>query len=278
MNLNFLQSIVIGFVSGLAEMLPVSAEAHRTLLRTFFGVESEDAVFRLLVHMACLIALNWHYSGTVLDLRRTNHLMKIPPRRRKRPVEMASANTVRLLRTAVTVMLVFRAGTMALSFIAGKLNLLPVGLVISGGLLFLPAIYRSGNMDARNMPKGNGLVMGIGGGLGVVPGISPVAGALSLGQWSGVDRQFALKFAHILLIPALGIQMVFDLIDIVMGGAAPFSGLGLLASLVGAVCAGFGCHYGLKLMEQLARTKGFTLFAYYSWGMALLCFVLFLMI
>ncbi len=278
MNLNFLQSILIGFVSGLAEMLPVSAEAHRTLFRTVLGVDSEDAVFRLLVHMACLIALNWHYSGTVLDLRRTNHLMKIPPRRRKRSLDMASANTVRLLRSAVIVMLVFRAGTMTLSFIGGKLNLLPVGLIISGSLLFLPAIYRSGNMDARNMPKGNGHLMGVGGGLGVLPGISPVAGAMSLGQWSGVDRQYALKFAHILLIPALGVQMVFDLIGIFTGGAAAFSGFGLLTALVGAVAAGFGCHYGLKLADQLARTVGFTVFAYYSWGMALLCFVLFLMI
>ena len=169
MNLNLIQSIVLGFVSGLAEMLPVSAEAHRALLYTFFGVESEDAVFRLMVHTACLIALNWHYSGTVLDLRRTNHLMKLPPRRRRQSVDMASANTVRLLRTAVTVMLCFRAGTTVLRFISGKLNLLTLGLVLSGALLFLPAIYRSGNMDARNMPRGNGLVMGIGGGMGVLP-------------------------------------------------------------------------------------------------------------
>lgn len=278
MNLNILQSLIIGFVSGLTEMLPLSSEAHRTLLRTFFGVEREDAVFCLLVHTACLIALNLHYSPLVLDLRRTNHLMKIPPRRRKHPLDMASANTVRLLRSAVTVMLVFRAGTMVLSFMGQKLNLLTLGLVISGALLILPAIYRSGNMDARNMPKVNGLLMGIGGGLGVLPGMSGVAGAMSLGQWSGVDRVFAVKFAHMLLIPAMGIRMVFDLVDIVMGGAAAFSGMGLLVALAGAVAAGFGCRYGLKWMEHLAKTSGFTTFAYYNWGMALLCFVLFLMI
>ena len=278
MNLNFLQSILIGFVSGLAEMLPVSAEAHRTVLRTFFGVGAEDAVFRLLVHLACLVALNWHYSGLILDLRRTNHLMKIPPRRRKRPVEMSSGNTVKLLRNAVTVMLVCRIGTMALSFMADKLNLLPVGLVISGAMLLLPAIYRSGNMDARNMPRMNGLVMGFGGGLGVVPGISPVAGAMSLGQWSGVERSFALKFAHILLLPTLGVQILFDLFSIFTGGAAAFSGLGLLSAILGAAAAGFGCRVGLKLMEKLAQTTGFTLFAYYNWGAALLCFSLFLMI
>lgn len=278
MNLNFLQSIVIGFVSGLTEMLPVSPEAHRTLLRTFFGVETEDAVFRMLVHIACLMALALHYSGTVGELRRANRLMKIPPRRRKRPLRMSEANTVRLLRTAIMAMLVLRAGTMALSFVAGRLNWLCVGLVISGALLILPAIFRSGNMDARNMPKFNGLLMGIGAGLSVLPGISPVAGAMSLGQWQGVDRSFAMKFAHILLIPVLAVGIGFDLVDIVMGGAAAFSFSGLLSAIAGAVAAGFGCRYGLRLMEKLDTNRGFTPFAYYSWGMALLCFALFLMI
>lgn len=278
MNLNFLQSLVMGFVSGLAEMLPVSAEAHRTLLHTFFGVESEDAVFRLLVHTSCLIAVALHYSSTIAELRRANRLMKIPPKRRKRPLNMADGNTVRLLRTAMTAMLVLRSGTMVLQFVSEQLNLVCIGLVIGGIFLILPAIFRSGNMDARNMPKLNGLLMGIGAGMSVLPGISPVAGAMSLGQWRGVDRQFAMKFAHILLIPVLGIGLVFDLVDIVMGGAAPFSFLGLLSAIAGAVATGFGCHYGLKLMDRFAATRGFTLFAYYSWGMALLCFVLFLMI
>ena len=278
MNLKFLQSIVIGFVSGFAEMLPVSAEAHRTLLRTFFGVEGDDAVFRFLVHTACLIVLALHYSGTVGTLRRANHLMKISPKRRKRPLSMSDANTVRLLRNAMTVMLVLRAGTLVLRPMGESLSLVCIGLVISGAMLILPAMFPNGNMDARNMPKLNGMLMGIGGGLAVVPGVAPVAGAMSPGQWRGVDRSFAMKFAHMLLIPGLLIGMVFDLVSAFTGGAAGFSFVGLLIALVGAVASGFGCHYGLMLMEKLVSLRGFTAFAYYNWGMALLCFTLFLMI
>ena len=276
--MNFLQSLIMGLVSGFAEMLPVSAEAHRTLLRTFFGIGAEDAVFRLFVHLACLITLNLFYSNDILELRRANHLMKIPPRRRKKPLDMAAANSVKLLHTAVTVMIVFRLFTMVLSFIGGKLNLLPAALIVNGSLLLIPGLVRSGNMDSRNMPKMNGFLMGVGAGLGVVPGISPVGGALSLGLWQGVDRRYGLKFAHILLIPALGVEMIFDVISMIMGGAAAFSGMGLLIAIAGAIAAGIGCHFGLKLMHFLAQKTGFTLFAYYSWGAALLCFVLFLMI
>lgn len=278
MNLNFLQSILMGFVSGLAEMMPVSAEAHRALLRTFFGVEGEDAVFRLLIHISCLTVLTLHYSDTVLELRRAGRLMRIPPKRRKRPLEISSANTVRLLRTAVTAMAVLRAGTLALQFVADRLSLLSIGLVITGILLFLPAVCRSGNMDSRNMPKVNGLLMGIGAGMSVLPGISPVAGAMSLGMRQGVDRGFALRFAHLLLMPVLLIQCGFDLISIFTGGAAAFSFSGLLYALAGAIAAGFGCRCGLELTDRLVRSVGFVPLAYYSWGMALLCFTLFLMI
>lgn len=278
MNLNFLQSILMGIVSGLAEMLPVSAEAHRTLLRTFFGTGPEDAVSSLLIHMACLIAINWHYRNEIMDLRRTNYLMKIPPRRRKRPVDMSAANTVRLLRSATATMVVFRLFTLALSSLGNKLYLLSPVLIVNGLLLLIPGLVRSGNMDSRNMPRMNGLLMGLGGGMGVLPGISPLGAALSLGLWRGVDRSYALRFSYILLIPGLGMQILFDAVRIFTGGAAAFSGLGLLSALIGAIAAGIAAGWGIRIMNSLAQRSGFTGFAYYSWGTALLCFSLFLMI
>lgn len=278
MNMNFLQCLVMGFVSGLTEMLPISAEAHRAILGTFFGVDSEDAVFRLLIHFACLVALWLFYRNDIQELQRANELMKIPPRRRKRPLDPAAANTVKLLRSAAAVMIVLRLFTIALAFIGDHLNYLSIPLILNGILLLSPSLVRTGNMNSRNMPRIYGVLMGLGGGLGVVPGISPVAGAMSLGHWRGVDRQYGLRFAHLLLIPGLAIRMVFDLIGIFMGGAAAFSGVGFLAAVAGAVAAGIACNLALKLMNFLSQHGGFSGFAYYSWGTALLCFVLYLMI
>lgn len=278
MNLNILQSVLMGIVSGLAEMLPVSAEAHRALMRTFFGIDSEDAVFSLLIHTACLIAINWHYRNEIMDLRRTNYLMKIPPRRRKRPVDMSAANTVRLLRSATATVVVIRLFTPALSEVGSKLHLLAPVLILNGLLLLVPGLVRSGNMDSRNMPRMNGVLMGIGCGMGVLPGISPLGATLSLGLWRGVDRAYALRFSYILLIPGLGMQILFDVLRIFTGGAAAFSGPGLLSALIGATAAGISASWGIRIMNSLAQRTGFAGFAYYSWGAALLCFSLFLMI
>ena len=57
MNLSWLQSAMMGFVSGFSEPLPMSAEAHRGLLRQCFGVESEGPLFLLMCHIAVLAVI-----------------------------------------------------------------------------------------------------------------------------------------------------------------------------------------------------------------------------
>lgn len=276
--MNLLQSLWMGLVSGFAEMLPVSAEAHRTLFRLFFDIPAEDPLFRFLVHGGILVALNLAYSGEILALRQASHLMKISPRRRKKPLDPGYATMVKLLKSATLVMVLCRCLTMPLAFLGKQLNYLAFPLVVNGILLLLPSLLPSGNMTGRNMPRIFGLSLGLGAGLGVVPGISPLGATVSIGQCQGVERGYCLKFAHILLIPTLGVEMVFDLVDLCTGGAVAFSALGLFGAILGAIAAGVGAFWGIRWMKQLAQGNGFGPFAYYSWGLAICCFALFLMI
>lgn len=277
MTMNWFQSLIIGFVSGLTEILPVSAEAHRAVLCTLFGV-SGDGMFRLLVHIACLLSLRGYLRNELSQLRRASRLMAIPPRRRKKPLITADANTVRLLRTSMVVLVLCRIPAFFLDDIRDRLNLLPAGLIFTGILLLIPRISRTGNMDSRNMPRINGLIMGLGGGLGGIPGFSAMGCAMSLGQWQGVDPQYALKFGCFLLIPGLMCHIVTDMIAIISGGFGGLSIAVLLSILPGAAAAFFGCRVGLRTMKSLSAANGYSAFSYYCWGLAMLCFALFLTI
>jgi undecaprenyl-diphosphatase len=278
MNLNFFQSLLIGFVSGVTQILPVSSDAHRSILNILSGIDQEDAVFRLLVHTACLIAV-WSYYGRDLRiLSRTNQMMKIPPKRRKKPLDTAQANTVRLLKTASVMVIICRFLTMGLQYFRTRLDLLPIGLLITGCLLLVPSLVRNGNMDSRNMPRFNGILMGIGSGLGFIPGFSSVGCAMSLGQWQGVDRSFAFRFACYLLVPVLGCHIVSDLLSLIGGNAAAFSFAGLLSAAAGAAASGFGCSLALQFLDKTVKQVGLTAFSYYCWGCALVSIALYLCI
>ena len=275
MNMSLLQGLVMGFVSGFAELLPISAEAHRSLLLTFFGLK-EDAVFCLIIHLSCLLAVVWGNRNEILKLRRTSHLMKVPPKRRRHQPDMPTVYTVRLLRISLVFLILPKLFTMQLGFIQSSLNILAFTLILNGIVLLIPSLVRNGNKDSRNMPRMDGVLMGLCAGLSVIPGISQVGAAVSAGIARGVERFYALRFAYILMIPGLIIRLVFDLIAIIAGGAAAFSCGGLIVCVAGAVAAHIGCRIAMRFMRFLAFSQGYSSFAYYCWGAGLLCFILFL--
>lgn len=273
--MSFLQSLMMGFVSGFAELLPISAEAHRALLCTLFGLESEGGVFRLLVHMAALAVVIWGCKDEIRHIRRVRRLIKLPPRRRKTQPDPATLYTIRLLRSATILMVVLKVFSLGLSVVGQRMNLLAIALTFNGILLILPAMVRTGNKDSRNMLRVDGFAMGLGAGLSAVPGISAVGASLSLGTARGVDRNYALRFVYLLMIRVLAVELVLDLVLLVTASQS-IAMMDVVFALVGGVCAAGGSFLGMKLMRSIASFSNFSGFAYYSWGAALFCFILFL--
>lgn len=277
MNLNIVQSLVMGFVSGLAEMLPVSAEAHRGLLRTFFGVESEGALSILLIHLACLVVLAIHNRTELGQLREASKQLRLPPRRRTHQPRLSVANTLRLLKGSVPVVVLLRLLAVPLSSLSERLWVLALVLALNGALLFLPCVVRSGNKDSRNMPRVDGMLMALGAGASAVPGISTVGAAASLGMIRGVDRRYALRFAQHLLMFSLLASCCLDAVMLVMGGLH-LETAAIVSAAAGAVCAGVGSWLGLKIVGAINRAGGFANFCYYSWGLALICMALYVFV
>lgn len=275
MNINLLQSLLMGLVSGVCELLPISAEAHRGLMRLCFGLESEGAVFLLLCHIAVLTVLVVAFQHDIARLRRASRLMKSGRRRRHQQPDLVSACTLRHFQTAALIVVVCRVFSRSLSFAENRMYLLCVALLVNGLLLWLPNLLRSGNKDARNMLRLDSVLMGLAGGLSAIPGISLVGAALSVGVVRGIDRRFALRFSCMLLIPALAVNVVLDLLAVIAAGTVP-GFVGILTAIAGAACAAAGSWAALRIMQALSGGSGYTGWSYYCWGMALLCFVLFL--
>ena len=85
-----------------------------------------------------------------------------------------------------------------------------------------------------------------------------------------------MSWAMLLSIPALCIMCVFDIVGIA-GGVAVVSGFSVIAgyilAAIGAFIGAYICVFFLKTLVSRMNMAGF---AYYSWGVALLIIVLFL--
>ena len=279
MKISWLQSAVLGFVSGVSEPLPVSAEAHRAVLGRLFGADGFSPLLMLCCHLASLAVLLLMGGLELKRLRRTAKILKTPKRRRKANPELNSAGTLKLLRTALPIALAGRLLSVWLSPIGGKLYLLTLTLILSGVILHIPTHMRTANKDGRHLEKKDGSVMALGYALSAIPGVSGVGSAVSLGLIRCTELRYAVRFAWILHCAGLALAVGMDVLGL-SGSGINFDLALILSALTAGICAAVGTALAVRLMLALTRRDdlGISGFSYYNWGLALLCMALFLLV
>ena len=153
MDLNLLESILYGFVSGLSEILPISGQAHRNLMLQLLGATQEDALLRLMIHGGILTALYSSCQNHVLRMIRARNLARIPKRRRKRPLDVRSLMDMNLLKTMAIPVIATLLFYGRLSQLNEKRILVSVLLFINGIILYIPQFLPGSNRDSRTLSR-----------------------------------------------------------------------------------------------------------------------------
>ena len=148
MELNWLQSLLLGLVSGLADILPVSAYAHRIVLLKLCGENSDPVAFRLFIHLATIGALYFCCRNHIVRMTRAQKLAHIPKRRRKRPLDKRSLMDLSLLKTTLIPMIIAFFFFSKTSILGSNLVFVAAFLFLNGIILYIPQFLPGSNKDS----------------------------------------------------------------------------------------------------------------------------------
>lgn len=277
MDLNWLHSILYGFVSGLADILPVSVQAHKVLLLKFFGTGGSMDLLNLLIRIAVFGGLYYSSQSHLIRMSRARALARIPKRKRKRPLDIRSLMDWSMLKTMLIPVIL---GVYLYQYTAAwQTNLLLVALFLflNGLMLYIPQYLPSSNKDSRTLSRVEGLLMGFGGMLSVLPGFSAMGTALSAGSVCGVDKVFCLDMALMMNMFLNAGMAFYDVMGIAQNGFGTLSLIILVRYLMSAAAAFGATLLGVRFMRYLCREYDYSLLGVYCWGVALFTFILNLM-
>lgn len=275
--MGFFLALLYGLISGISEFLPISSQAHQALFMQICGVPHRLPILDLCVHIGMLTAAYYTNHALLMRLRREK---QIRGTRRRSSGRLDSAGTFdsRLVKSATVPMLIL----MLLYLITAKYEFDPVPLsaflVINGAVLLIPEYMRHGNKDARSMTALDGIFLGIFSSVSFLPGISRIGAGISYSTGRCADRQNAINWAMLLSMPALLLLIVFDFINLASFGACVDSFADVAGCIFAMVTSFVGSYLAIMGLRYLADRAGFTGFAYYSWGVALFTFGLYLII
>lgn len=275
--MSILENILYGLISGVAEFLPVSARGHQALLRYLFGLSTRASLSDLLVHIGVLFSVLIACRESLGKLYREQRSTSSVRRKRSRYLESRSYYDLRLLKTATPPLLF----GMLLYITTAKLedDLLPLiaFFVLNGSILLTIAHTRRGNRDSRSMSGLDGIVMGISGALSVFPGVSRTGMVMSYASLRGADSQSSVNWAILLGIPATVFAIGYDVVSIVTVGVGVTSTLLIVGAIIAGLAAFCGGYIAIAIMRMIAAQADHSQFAYYSFGVAMLVFILYLL-
>lgn len=274
--MSVIENIIYGFVAGLAEFLPVSGRGHQALLHHLFGVSTRISLQDILVHIGILLSVLVACRDYIAQLRWEQSTATTVRRNKSRRLDTKSHYDLRLLKSTVAPMLL---GSILFNLILkSDYNLLSlIWLFILNGVVLLIAEHtRQGNRDAKTLTGFDGIMIGVSSAASALPGLSGTGMTLSYATLRGTDIQKAANWAILLVIPAAIFAVCGDVFYIIGSGFGDVSFLMILGSILagfGAFCGGF---VGISVLRLLVTNSSVFQFSYYSFGLALLSFMLYL--
>ena len=277
MGFGWIESVLIGMMAGLTEILPVSAQAHSRILVKFMGKGNIPALMYLFAHIGALAALYLSCQVHILKMVRAKKMSRIPKRKRKRPLDTRSLMDFSLWMTMLLPVILALIFMRRLETLASNTIIMATFLFVNGLLLYIPQFLPSSNKDCRNLSRVEGLLMGLGGALFAIPGFSGMGISLSAASVMGVERKYGLNMILLMEMGVLAGKVFYDILDLMTAGFAGIGFYALVCCLLAAVASFVFAFLAIRALHNLAEEKGYSFFAYYSWGMALFTLILTLM-
>ena len=186
---NIINYILIGFIQGITEFLPVSSSGHIVLFGSLFELDNL-LLISVVAHIGTLFAVLFCYKKQIWQLI-------------KHPKNKTNLNLIIATIPTVIIVLLFN------KFLEDNFSTktLVWGFLISAILLIVADLKKDSN---KPINKKSALYMGLSQGLALLPGISRSGSTLVCGLLVGTQKQQALDFSFLMSIPIIVASAVYE--------------------------------------------------------------------
>ena len=266
--LDWLEVILLAFIQGFSEFLPISSSAHLVLPSLLFGWQDQGLFFDVVVHVGTL-------GAVLLYFRREIHHMLLGDS----SVSQLPQSRSDIWRLALATVPIVVVGFFMADVVAAQLRGLEVIAIttIVFGLLLGASVLRSRYNDqaATEITWVHALIIGCSQVFALIPGVSRSGITITAGLWLGYAPAVVTRFSFLLSIPVIAGAITFMLMESVAEGLMPVVSVPKL--LCALLVAGASAYWTIAFFFRLLDRWGLLPFVWYRLGLgAVLVLVLFL--
>lgn len=270
-------AVLLGFVQGLTEFLPVSSTGHISIINNLFNLAplaEGHAFFEMLLRLAAIIALLVVFWGDITRMiYETLSLLNVGPMAGQQKGRYPAVRQLVMLFVASLPMLLVLPVRRHFSALITRDVFVGVMIIFTGFMLYTSDRMPTGRKSGSSMTILDALIIGFCQCAAMIPGLSRPATTITAGIATGMRREYAVKFSLLLSLPTLVGSFFANLADAVAGGV-DFTNLP--AYLIGMVVALISGIVSIFVLRLVSSRGNFGKFSYYCWVVGVLGIILFM--
>lgn len=247
--MDILEILILGFVQGIAEFLPISSSAHLIIFRDIFGIGSGmsanmNLTFDIALHFGTLLAIGVFFFKDFIKMIQKGFTKGVKDDDGKILWYLVAATI-----PAAIVGVLFEEAIE--NVVRSNYVVIAIALAVMGIIIYLADKFSKETKTIKKMTLKDAILVGCSQVFALIPGFSRSGTTIAAGRVLGLDRESAAKFSFFLSTPvvlgAVCLQLIKETTFSVIAANLGTFILGILVSFViGLLCI----KYLLKYLQK----------------------------
>ncbi|MBW4533107.1 MAG: undecaprenyl-diphosphate phosphatase [Pleurocapsa minor HA4230-MV1] len=262
-QVNLFQAIVLGFVQGATEFIPISSTAHLKAIPVFFGWDDPGVSFTAVIQLGSIAAVISYFwsdlsqivKGIIKAIRHSNY---------------ESQDFLLAVGLALGSLPLIFAGLLLTIFeppiyetVFRSMPSIAIVSIVMASLLALAEYVGTQKRNFEDLTVKDGVLIGFAQALAIIPGVSRSGSTMTASLFNNIDRASAARFSFLLGIPAItaaGLVGLKDLIDTGGGDA------GFLPLIAGLISSTVFSYLAIAWLLEFLKRRSTWVFVWYRLG------------
>jgi len=201
LEMNILEALIFGIVQGISEFLPISSTAHIIIVELLLGYNFPGLAFEIYLHIASVFAVILYFRKELWAVI-TGFFSYFG--------EKTPANRVHFMFGIYIIVATAITGVLGIILkfqvvdVMKTPTFIAAALAVTGAALILIERFKEyGNRKEENMTYLDSILVGLAQTVAVLPGISRSGSTVIVALWAGLERETAVRYSFLLVIPAI---------------------------------------------------------------------------
>jgi undecaprenyl-diphosphatase len=259
-QMNIFQALVLGFVQGATEFLPISSTAHLKVVPVALGWGDPGVAFTAVIQLGSTAAVLWYFWGDFAQII-TGAIKAI-----KRSDYQDKDFRVALGILIGTLPIVF-FGLLIKKFIPDFDNsplrsmvAIAVASIVMSILLGVAEQLGKRKREFSQLEMSDGILMGLAQAMALIPGVSRSGSTITAGLFIGLERPTAARFSFLLGFPAIALSGLVELKGLIEEGVGD---AGMVPLVVGVISSAVFSYLAIAGLLRFLKTRSTWVFIWY---------------